>query len=92
MTDSEVSTSTLRSGIGFGIARRFADEGAKGVIIGRNQKTLDAAGKALGGAFLPLQCDVTLIANLESAFQTVADQFGGIDVLVVNADGGVLNL
>jgi NAD(P)-dependent dehydrogenase (short-subunit alcohol dehydrogenase family) len=27
------------SGIGFGIARRLADEGAKGIIIGRNQKT-----------------------------------------------------
>ncbi len=77
------------SGIGFGIARRFADEGAKGVIIGRNQETLDAAGRALGGAFLPVQCDVTLIENLESAFQDAADQFGGIDVLVVNAGGAV---
>lgn len=77
------------SGIGFGIARRFADEGAKGVIIGRNQETLDATGRALGGAFLPVQCDVTLIENLESAFQDAADQFGGIDVLVVNAGGAV---
>ncbi len=31
------------SGIGFGIARRLADEGAKGIIIGRNRKTLDDA-------------------------------------------------
>ena len=77
------------SGIGFGIARRLADEGAKGVIIGRNQKTLDDASKKLGAAFLPIQCDVTQIENLESAFKEAKEQFGGIDVLVVNAGGAV---
>ncbi len=77
------------SGIGFGIARRLADEGAKGIIIGRNQKTLDDASKKLGGAFLPIQCDVTQIESLEFAFKDAKEQFGGIDVLVVNAGGAV---
>ncbi len=77
------------SGIGFGIARRLADEGAKGVIIGRNEKTLNDASKKLGGAFLPIQCDVTQIESLESAFKDARERFGGIDVLVVNAGGAV---
>ena len=77
------------SGIGFGIARRLADEGAKGIIIGRNQKTLDDASNKLGGAFLPIQCDVTEIESLESAFKDAKQQFGGIDVLVVSAGGAV---
>ncbi len=77
------------SGIGLGIARRLADEGAKGIIIGRNQKTLADASKKLGGAFLPIQCDVTRIESLESAFKDAKEQFGGIDVLVVSAGGAV---
>lgn len=77
------------SGIGFGIARRLADEGAKGIIIGRNQKTLDAACKKLDGAFIAIQCDVTKIESLESAFQDAGKRFGGIDVLVVNAGGAI---
>jgi NAD(P)-dependent dehydrogenase (short-subunit alcohol dehydrogenase family) len=77
------------SGIGFGIARRLADEGATGIIIGRNQQTLNDASKKLDGAFLPIKCDVTQIESLESAFKNAEEQFGGIDVLVVNAGGAV---
>ena len=77
------------SGIGFGIARRLADEGARGIIIGRNQKTLADASRKLDGVFLPIQCDVTRVENLESAFKDTEDQFGGIDILVVNAGGAV---
>jgi short-subunit dehydrogenase involved in D-alanine esterification of teichoic acids len=36
------------SGIGFGIAREFKNGGAKGVIVGRNQDTLDSAVAQLG--------------------------------------------
>jgi len=31
------------SGIGFGIAQEFKNEGAKGAIVGRNQDTLNGA-------------------------------------------------
>ena len=75
------------SGIGFGIARRLADEGAKGLIFGRNQKTLDDASRRLEGAFLPIQCDVTQIENLESAFEDAKEHFGSIDVLVGSVGG-----
>ncbi len=77
------------SGIGFGIAQQMAAEGARGIIIGRNRKTLKDASKSLAGAFLPVQCDVTQIDSLETMFNNVKEQFGGIDVLVVNAGGGI---
>ena len=77
------------SGIGFGIAQAFKEAGARGAIIGRNQATLDAAAAQLGGDFLALQGDVTRLADLERVFQTAADTFGKLDVLVVNAGGAV---
>jgi NAD(P)-dependent dehydrogenase (short-subunit alcohol dehydrogenase family) len=77
------------SGIGFGIAQEFKKEGAKGAIIGRNQETLDAAAWELGSDFLALKGDVTQLADLEGVFKAVADRFGKLDTLVVNAGGAI---
>jgi NAD(P)-dependent dehydrogenase (short-subunit alcohol dehydrogenase family) len=52
-------------------------------------KGLDAASKTLDEAFLAIQCDVTKIESLESAFEDTKNRFGEIDVLVVNAGGAV---
>ncbi len=77
------------SGIGFGIAQEFKKEGAKGAIVGRNRETLDAAARELGDDFIALQGDVTQLADLERVFQAVADRFGKLDTLVVNAGGAI---
>jgi NAD(P)-dependent dehydrogenase (short-subunit alcohol dehydrogenase family) len=77
------------SGIGFGIAEAFRNEGAVGVITGRNQATLDQAAEALGGDFIGIKGDVTNRNDLDNLFKITADQFGNIDVLVVNAGGVV---
>jgi NAD(P)-dependent dehydrogenase (short-subunit alcohol dehydrogenase family) len=77
------------SGIGFGIAEAFKNEGAIGVITGRNQVTLDQASEALGGDFIGIKGDVTNRNDLDNLFKSTADQFGNIDVLVVNAGGVV---
>ena len=55
------------SGIGFGIAKEFKNEGAKGVIVGRNQKTLDSSVALLGDNFIAINADVTNVADLEMA-------------------------
>ncbi len=47
------------SGIGFGIALEFKNEGAKGVIVGRNQETLDSSVAQLGDNFIAINADVT---------------------------------
>ncbi len=78
------------SGIGFGIAQAFKNEGAKGVIVGRNPETLASAVAQLGENFIALQADVTNLADLERVFQETAEKFGKIDVVVANAGGGAV--
>lgn len=76
------------SGIGFGIAQEFKKEGAKGVIVGRNQETLDIAAAQLGDDFIAINADVTNLADLEGVFAVTAEKFGKIDVIVANAGAG----
>jgi len=76
------------SGIGFGIAQEFKNEGAKGVIVGRNHETLASAVAQLGDNFIAINADVTNLADLESVFKETAEKFGRIDVIVANAGGG----
>jgi NAD(P)-dependent dehydrogenase (short-subunit alcohol dehydrogenase family) len=78
------------SGIGFGIAEAFKNEGATGAIIGRNQETLDSAVAQLGDSFIAINADVTNVADLERVFKETAEKFGKIDVIVANAGGGAV--
>jgi NAD(P)-dependent dehydrogenase (short-subunit alcohol dehydrogenase family) len=77
------------SGIGFGIAEAFKREGAKGVITGRNQENLDSSVAQLGTNFIGIAGDLTKLEDLDRTFKATANQFGKIDVLVVNAGGTV---
>ena len=77
------------SGIGFGIAQEFKNEGAKGVIVGRNQETLDSSVAQLGDNFIAINADVTNLADLERVFKETSEKFGKIDVIVANAGGAV---
>jgi NAD(P)-dependent dehydrogenase (short-subunit alcohol dehydrogenase family) len=78
------------SGIGFGIAQAFKNEGAKGVIVGRNRETLASTVAQLGADFIAINADVTNLADLERVFQETAEKFGKIDVVVANAGGGAV--
>lgn len=78
------------SGIGFGIAEALKNEGAKGVIVGRNQQTLDSSVVKLGDNFIAINADVTNLANLERVFKETSEKFGKIDVIVANAGGGTV--
>jgi NAD(P)-dependent dehydrogenase (short-subunit alcohol dehydrogenase family) len=77
------------SGIGFGIAEAFQNEGAIGTITGRNQQTLDQSVQALGTGFIGIPGDVTKMEDLERIFKGTFERFGKIDALVVNAGGVV---
>ncbi len=73
------------SGIGLGVAKLFASEGAKVVITGRNAETLDAAVKELGSNAFGVVSNVSNIYSFESLYQQVENRFGKIDILVANA-------
>jgi len=46
---------------GSALPKEFKNEGAKGVIVGRNQETLDSAVAQLGGNFIAINADVTTL-------------------------------
>jgi NAD(P)-dependent dehydrogenase (short-subunit alcohol dehydrogenase family) len=73
------------SGIGLATAREFKANGAKVVMFGRDQKTLDAAAASLGGDALAVQGDVRSMADLDRLFTQTEKKFGKIDVLFANA-------
>src|SRR5688572_27160747 len=78
------------SGIGYGIAEAFKNEGAVGAIVGRTQETLDSSVAQLGDNFIAINADVTHVADLERVFKETAEKFGKIDVVVANAGAGTV--
>jgi len=76
------------TGIGFAAARRFLAEGAKVVIAGRRQASLDRAVAELGGNVLAVDVDVTSLPDLKRLMTVVQERHGRIDVLVANAGIG----
>lgn len=76
------------SGMGLATARLFAAEGAKVIITGRRQQELEAAAKSIGPAALPIQGDVSRMADLDHLFAAIKKQFGRLDVIFANAGFG----
>ncbi|WP_128980901.1 SDR family NAD(P)-dependent oxidoreductase [Streptomyces roseicoloratus] len=76
-------------GIGRPLARAFADEGAKVALtyLSRveNAKAVAAEIADAGGQALPVHLDMTDPASVRRAVAEVTEEWGGIDVLVVNA-------
>lgn len=76
------------SGIGFGAAKRFIEEGAFVYIFGRRQETLDTAVAQLGSSARAVQGSVTDLSDLNRLYETVKSERGGLDVLLANAGTG----
>ena len=72
------------AGIGLGIAKRFAEEGARVFITGRRQSELDKAVTAIGGA-TAVPGDISNLDDLDRIYETIKARAGRIDVLAVNA-------
>jgi len=75
-------------GMGRAIALRLAAEGAAVVVVDRDGSTAaETAGSltASGATAVPIAADVTSPEQVRAAFDEVAAQFGGLDVLVNNA-------
>lgn len=71
------------SGIGLATARRFADEGAKVVIVDMNSESGEAAAKEVGGIFV--KANVTETAEVENMYKVAFDTYGRIDIAFNNA-------
>jgi 2-hydroxycyclohexanecarboxyl-CoA dehydrogenase len=76
------------SGIGLGVARRFAAEGHRVAIVDRDGPATEAEGEALrgeGATVLALEVDVAERSAIDAAFSRVRDELGPIEILVTSA-------
>jgi len=72
-------------GIGFAVAQRLVDSGARVALWDRDEKALAQAKAALGGSAVTWQLDVADALAVARVTQATADAFGGLDVLVCSA-------
>lgn len=73
------------SGIGLATAKAFSREGAKVIITGRNQETLDKAAAEIGGDTIAIRGDVSDLGHLDNVADQVKEKYGRIDILFANA-------
>ncbi|WP_283615951.1 SDR family NAD(P)-dependent oxidoreductase [Mycolicibacterium poriferae] len=78
------------AGIGAGLARRFAYEGARVVVAERDAAAGAVVADEIGGLFV--ETDVAQRDQVENAVDVALAEFGALDILVNNAwGGGALN-
>ena len=80
-------------GIGADTVRYLAEAGARVVVNYRNKEKralqLVSAIEAAGGEAIAVGADLTDPASLDAMFARVRESLGGLDVLVMNASGGM---
>lgn len=76
------------SGIGLGIAKELAAQGANVIITGRQQSKLDAAAADIGKGAHAIRADASDLGQLDALYGTIRAQYGTLDILVANAGSG----
>lgn len=71
--------------IGYATAKAFAAAGAEVALLDLDGDAAKGKANAIGGTALGLSCDVTDDASVRSAFDKIAETFGGVDIVVSNA-------
>ena len=73
------------SGINLGIAKRYAQLGAKVAVVGRNPEKAANAAKEIAPDALGLSADVRDYGAIRGAMEQVVDRFGKMDIVVSGA-------
>lgn len=82
------------SGVGYGAALRFCEEGADVVAGARSLENLeglrdDVAKRGFPGKVVPVACDVLKEEDLDNIVKTCVDTYGKIDILACIAQAGL---
>lgn len=83
--DKNIVITGGNSGIGKAISQAAIREGAKVLIAGRNQETLDSLAADLGDRASAVRADVADLGDLDQLVGVARDSFGQVDALIVNA-------
>ena len=75
-------------GIGAGIARVMAAQGARVAILDLDGMQADETAAGLPVPGMSVACDVAVEADVDKAVHLVAERFGGLDIVVNNAGVG----
>jgi NAD(P)-dependent dehydrogenase (short-subunit alcohol dehydrogenase family) len=94
-TDKTVVITGSGTGIGQAIARKFAENGANIIIMGRRKEPLDqtagileqiiSSSDSAGRVGVFPGVDVADESGINSMFESIRKQFGGVDIIVNNA-------
>ena len=71
--------------IGTATARAFAQAGAEVALLDIDADAVARIAQLIGGAALPIACDVTNSDSIRLAFDQTVAAFGGVDIVVSNA-------
>ncbi len=91
LKDKVALVAASSKGLGYGVARALAAEGAKVSLCSRSWQQVGKAAKRLadetGAETLATECDVRAEADIQRWVDKTVDAWGGIDCLLVNAGG-----
>lgn len=74
------------SGIGRGIAQRFAQEGARGIVVADvDQAGAEAVAREIGASAVGVRCDVSRESDIQALVATARERFGQVDIFISNA-------
>jgi NAD(P)-dependent dehydrogenase (short-subunit alcohol dehydrogenase family) len=74
------------SGIGAGVAQRFAEEGARGVVVADlNLERAQGVAASIGAQALAVRCDVSREADVQALAAAAREKFGQVDIYFSNA-------
>ncbi len=74
------------SGIGAGMAERFAREGARGVVVADvNLERAQGVAGGIGAVAMAVRCDVSREADIQELVRATRERFGRVDIYFSNA-------
>lgn len=77
------------TGLGYEMAKRYIEEGARVLITGRSQDKVDQAVAELGKNAQGIAADSSKVAELDKLAKKAKEVFGHVDILIANAGSGI---